>query len=506
MKKTPNMLRVEESIGEPLETYLERECPITYVETIASNLGISPSSVRNWRELFNIEKQDIPERRRISPPNKARLIELYEKKHYSCERCGVDLGMSGERVIYWLNQFGVKIRTPKESRLPKDFIEPTNEEIELSYNKLGKSISEIAREFGVSVGYVRGKMDEYGIKRRSNFHREPDPKARDFTKEELEKMYIEEKLPMTKIGEKGRFSTSKVGMLLKKHQIPKRTQSEARLLTKGAVKPTKKEFKRDYGSMTLTEMGEKYKVSASCIKNWRVEYEIKKREMSPKLVKQGAKRPSKGELEMDVHTRKLTQEKIGEKYNLSASTIRNMLGKYEISGRDSQGVRNRKQFIDFLNQDKVAHNLAVAATMLNGEAYDIEQIILETYEGRFKDQSHLHALLEESEREIYGLIEGGLTNLGAYIGKFSLEDRSIIPMLLGEAIMSLPEEKVTPSLEERLVRILRNQYSPRFNTDSEGTLSEIEERVEGTEGKAKTLYEGLREHYQSVLELQEELR
>ncbi len=171
----------------------------------------------------------------------------------------------------------------------------------------------------------------------------------------------------------------------------------------------------------------------------------------------------------------------------------------------SQHIKNSQQLINFLKQDTTARNLAVAATMLNGEAYDIEQMMIDMYDSKFDNQGNLHKLLEANAREIYDLIEEGITNLGEYIGEYALGDRSIVPVLLGEAVMSLPENKVNASLEERLVRILRNQYSPRFNSNPYETLSEIEKRVSESEGKMKEIYGGLERYYGEVLELGEEI-
>jgi len=362
-----------------------------------------------------------------------------------------DFEVNRATIGRWLKNEGIEMRSISESKLPKDFVMPSKGELRKMYVDERMSAAEIGITFGASKTSIRNWFKKEGIKMRS-LSESGLPK--DFVKpsgEELERMYVDERMSTYRIAEDLGVANVTVGNWLKDEGISVRSSSEAGL-SKGVTKPPKEELERMY---------------------------------------------------VDERRSTLT---IARNLGVADVTVGSWLKGYGIPVRGAERITIRKQFLDFLQEDKTARNLAATALALNGEAYDIEQIILETYEGKFRDQSHLHALLEESEQEIYWLIQEGLTNLGTYIGKFSLEDRSIIPMLLGEAIMSLPEEKVTPSLEERLVRILRNQYSPRFNTDSEGTLLEIEERVEGTEGKARNLYEGLREHYQSVLELQEELR
>ena len=165
-----------------------------------------------------------------------------------------------------------------------------------------------------------------------------------------------------------------------------------------------------------------------------------------------------------------------------------------------------KKFIQFLQEDETAKNLAATAVSMGNQGYDVEKIIEELYSDKFKDLNQLHELLEENRREIQALLEEGTTNLGYYIGEYEIGDRRIVPILLGQAITIMPEEHITPTLEERLVRLLRNEYSPRFNEDQEGTMQEIKERVDSSTGKKQGVYQKLLDHYQEVQRLGEELR
>lgn len=169
-------------------------------------------------------------------------------------------------------------------------------------------------------------------------------------------------------------------------------------------------------------------------------------------------------------------------------------------------IKNVQEFLKEIKTDEPLRNLAAAALMLDGQSADVEQIIMDVYEGKFKDGNHLHSLLQDSTREIYDLIEEGITNLGRYIGDFNVGDRKIVPVLIGEAINLIPYDKISPDLEERLVRILRTTYSPRFNVDPEGTMAEIQTKRDGFEWKKRELYERLNRHYQETLELREVLQ
>ena len=187
-----------------------------------------------------------------------------------------------------------------------------------------------------------------------------------------------------------------------------------------------------------------------------------------------------------------------DKYHGGLENVKNKMG-YGM-------INTREQFMDFLKGDETARNLAVASIGLNGEGYDVEQILIEIYNGKFKDQDQLHRLLEEAENEIYELVDEGVTNLGSYLGGFSLGDRRIFPLLLGEALANIPEERISQPLEERLTRILRVTYSPRFNDNPTGILEELKGKIDSSDGKIKVLYEKLYGHYEDVLELGDELK
>ena len=168
-------------------------------------------------------------------------------------------------------------------------------------------------------------------------------------------------------------------------------------------------------------------------------------------------------------------------------------------------VKTNNQFMDFLKQDETARNLA-GLVVVNGQGgYDIEKVMVELYGNKFSNHPDLHKLLQENEDSIKVLIENGITNLGAYIGEYSLGDRAIIPILIGQALTEIPDKLMTISLEDRLFRSLRSTYSPKFNENPEDVLTEVKEKVDSTKGKEKSLYQRLQTHYENVISLGGEL-
>ncbi len=135
----------------------------------------------------------------------------------------------------------------------------------------------------------------------------------------------------------------------------------------------------------------------------------------------------------------------------------------------------------------------------------IPNTVIDLYRGRFSNQKQLHDLIQANKDEVYELIGEGLTNLGAYIGDFSLADRSIIPVLIGQAISGVAETDLTASVQDKLVRIFRNSYGPRFNDNPRAVMGELERSIETSEGIVRGIYGRLYSHYQETFALQEEL-
>jgi len=193
------------------------------------------------------------------------------------------------------------------------------------------------------------------------------------------------------------------------------------------------------------------------------------------------------------------------KYAFNRNLIESLI-KQGILIRRNRKYESNESFQLSLKQDPTLRDLSALAVSLNGNSNDVEQIINEIYKGRFSDLGHLHELVEENKDYISSLLRQGITNLGSYIGDFSLEDRPILPILLGNALASIPVDKITASLESRIIALLRNTYGPNFNANPEAVLQEVQVRVDGASNeKVKDLYSKLLQHYIEVVELSREL-
>jgi hypothetical protein len=162
--------------------------------------------------------------------------------------------------------------------------------------------------------------------------------------------------------------------------------------------------------------------------------------------------------------------------------------------------------MDFVKTDESANKLVITAANLNGGATDIEDIIITLYGDNFKNKKHLHELIEQNKEELSELTKIEITNLGLYIGRYTIENKEIIPILIGNAIDQLPKKIITEPLENMLIRLLKKQYGPKFTKKPETTIRDIEEKTKSYKRNAKTIFNKLQQHYNAILEMREELK
>ncbi|MBS3102056.1 hypothetical protein J4458_01250 [Candidatus Woesearchaeota archaeon] len=456
MKKTAKILALENRLGESLEDFLRRE----YLVNRRSALQISS-----------------------------------------------DLSVGDPTVRNWLRKYGIPVRGISEAMLPEGVTKPTKEQLERMYVYEFKTTTQIAQELDLSNTVISIWLKEYDIPIRGRSAARLAPKRLTKpTKEQLEQWYVDEKIIPSQIAKKVGVNTSTIKDWLREYHIQIRNPSEAQLLRVGITKPTKEELEKWYvhEEKNAAQIGENVGVPNGTVLNWLKEYDIPIRSVSETmLLRKRLTKPTKEQLEQWYVSERKSFAQIARDTGLGQTTIRRYLERYGVPLRTS--VISPQQFLNLLQKDKTARNLAAASLFLNDESYDIEQVIIGLYDGHFKDQEQLHKLLKQSEKEIYRIIEQGITNLGFYIGRFSIGDRSIVPVLLGEALLNIPGNKVSQSLEEKMVRILRLTYSPKFNQDPDGTMEDIRERMDSSKGRVKGLYRKLYQHYREVKKLEAEL-
>ena len=159
-------------------------------------------------------------------------------------------------------------------------------------------------------------------------------------KEELERLYSDEKLSQKKIAEKCGVTGPTVKHWLKSYDLLIRNKSEVAQLIHGHIKhinPSKEELERLYVEEKLSpeKIADHYNVSSVTILRWLKKYDILIRSNSEaQQVRFGHIKhinPSKEELERLYVDENWSQEKIADHYGVGHTTILRWLKKYELT-------------------------------------------------------------------------------------------------------------------------------------------------------------------------------
>src|SRR3989344_797485 len=378
------------------------------------------------------------------------LRREYHQNGRSTVNISEQVGVSASCISNWLEEMSIYTRSKSRSNIKKNFGVLSRNELNELYIKLRMSASEVGRQTGHSKSTVLKWLRRYGIQTRSISETRSPPQFTEPTKEWLEIRYFNQRQSLLEIADDLGRSETYVRKLLVKNNIPIRSLSESKLPV-GFNKPTKEDLKKWYldDGMSKTEIGMQLGVSNTCVSNWLNDYGILNR---------------------------------------------------------SYLITSKEQFLQSIVEEPGLRNLAAIFVLSDGEGGDVEQIIGELYKGRFSSHEHLHRLLEENTAVIYDLIRRGLTSLGLYIGGYIRDDKSILPILLGQAVEFIPDNKITATLEDRLIRLLRSSYGPRFNDNPEFIISELKDQIASFKGRKRELYSRLLSHYAEVLNLMDELK
>ena len=199
------------------------------------------------------------------------------------------------------------------------------------YDEVHHSTYEIAKQLKISQRTVSKCLKHFEIPIRTISESRLPRGVKKLDKKHLIKLYVDRRKSTIEIAEKLGVNSSTVGRWLEEYNIPIRSKSE-RLMNDGARKPSESELRIDYinRNMNQKELGEKYKVCNTTIRNWLREYEIPIRSMSESKLPLGFKSPTKRQLEKWFVEQRISVEEIGEKFNVSKSKIQGLLRNYNI--------------------------------------------------------------------------------------------------------------------------------------------------------------------------------
>src|SRR3989338_651108 len=206
-KKSKKMIEIEGRIWEPVEVYLKREYLDNRRSTmdIGEELKLTWASVGRWLDKFEIEKRTVSEQLLgggVKRPSKIKLEKWYVEQRLSPNQLKERLNVSWPTVVKWLREYDIPTRDISESRMSKGGRKPIRRELERLYLDERVPMNKIAKRYGVTTGSIRNWCDDYGINRRSNSESKLPEGFKKPTKKQLERMYVRDQLSLYEIGKK----------------------------------------------------------------------------------------------------------------------------------------------------------------------------------------------------------------------------------------------------------------------------------------------------------------
>jgi len=382
MNKTKLMKQIEERIGEELDGFLRREYATNQraAYEIADELEIGKTTIDLWLTRFDINiRGRWPNWKRISKSPKIigaekkaqEPLDTFLKREYvERKRPATELadffGVHQATLYGWLNKFDISIRDKKEAntlaKLPRGFEKPNKKQLREWYITDRESTNQIGERLGVAGETVSRWIKDYGIKLRNPTERQLPPNVKKPSKSRLKRLYIAERKNCYEIGENLGVTPTTVRGWLVGHGIKTRNSSEAQLAEKGIKRPPRDELERLYVEERKNsyQIAEHYGVTPRTIFNWMESYHIPTRDVRESKMSEGARKPSKKELEKmhleDLSSTVQIAKKMGVK---SSSTIQRWMKEYNIPTQPFDAQKARRKVVDKLleSTDKTPEQL-----------------------------------------------------------------------------------------------------------------------------------------------------
>ncbi len=346
---------IERGLEEPLKDYLIREYQNKHRSSkdIAEELGTNQFNILRWMKKEGIKARSISES--MLPPNlkipsKEELEDFYVKQRKSTIKIAEKYGVSNYTVSKWLKDVGIAIRNNSERHFKLGGRIPSEDELRRDYLDNWMNQKDLGGKYGVSSPTIRNWLRKFNISIRNQAEAKRPEDFISPSKEQLERLYIEEEKTVREIAENLGISKHSVFDLLEKNGIEKRD----RISKINRLKLAKKILENMYltqGKSPKT-IGKEIGVSAPTVINWLCEYNIPLKSMSEAFIKKGGRVPSEDELKKWYVEEHKTTTDIAEICGISDPTVGNLLRKYGVHVRDRRGIyddkENRKKAFDEL--------------------------------------------------------------------------------------------------------------------------------------------------------------
>ena len=194
------------------------------------------------------------------------LYRLYVDEYTTAKDIGEMYGVTETSALRWLKSCCIDRRSTQDAQL-KGKIVPTTEQLYEMYIDNADTLTTIGDRYGFSAGTVSRWMDKAGIKRRTLSESHMYGKYRP-NKDELHRLYVEEFVSITKLGEMFGYCTGTIYRWLVADGIPIRPQAVTR--RGGRVRPDKELLYQMHikDCMPLMEIAKVFETNRTTVRNW----------------------------------------------------------------------------------------------------------------------------------------------------------------------------------------------------------------------------------------------
>ncbi|GEM_PF-4369458 len=212
-----------------------------------------------------------------SKPSKIELEDIYLKDKLSYKELAKRFLVSGSTIGEWLKSYNIPIRRFGEGKMSKSVVKPSKEELENLYVTQKLSVMKIAKKIGVAEDTIKHWIISYGLEYKA---KGPRKKLIGITKNDLIQLYSIQKLSTRQIANKYNTTKTVITYWLRKYNIPIRNSKTFNWEVRGISPPSKEQLEEDYKTLSVELIAKKYGFSTEPILLLLDRYDIQKRNRS----------------------------------------------------------------------------------------------------------------------------------------------------------------------------------------------------------------------------------
>jgi len=334
------------------------------------------------------------------------LIKYYKREKKNSSEIAQIFGCCNTTILYYLKNYGIKIRSSKENAFIRK-IKINKKFLIEHYIEKKESASCIAKIYGCERKTIIRRLKEYDIKLRTRFEERRNRLDHTmFSKQYLLEEYIINQKSTTQISKENNTTHFTVRYSLNKYNIPIRNLKVAiNLKDRSKIKITKQYLMNEYvikGKSTM-QIAKEFGCSGTSIFNYLKKFNISIRNNQESHIKLNI---SRNYLVCEYINKKFSIRKIANKLSCSEATIFNYLKKFNIKIRKNKKYAINKKLLENYIDDELSYKQIA-------KAYGCSEATIFNYLKKFnikrkikinKPESHLKEILQKISKNKFEFV------------------------------------------------------------------------------------------------------